>query len=496
MESLERARYIGQELGDERLLSILDRAAAVRADRSKATIAIAGDYGVGKSTLISKLKLSGKKPADDDKAVDGLTQLYQMPFVEGASEEDGLLDKLQPVFEVRTEVIGDDTIYDRLADHTDKWFFVVNANHPFTANDVAAIKKLPQGRVVVILNRLDTIQEEDAEKLLNYAEGFCRKLHVEGPIVAGCDKADSELRSRMKEFIPQGEALMKARGDYAETLELAAVAISKIAVSKALEKNEEEREKARQESKNMGVLQKRAEWGAVKTSVIENTSVVAKNAHDMLAEKAPELTDYLMASGQKRGFSREWVENELHDQAVKGVRAIMGKYGPELEEYLNGEVNRLLEPIAELGVKYIPDYAPDVPGHQSFPEHIKLWLHGKISAVDALKMAGVTAVTLGGSILITASTALPSALSIGVIAIGAGKLTSMYGAAKATGWREAIGKCSQEIMDAQGKKLEDRVRDEFIALADMIGDAIAAYGAFDPTPFDEREAYLKGLLDK
>lgn len=340
---------------------------------------------------------------------------------------------------------------------------MVNSNCPFISDDVAAIKKLPQGRVVVILNHWDTIQEEDKEKVLNYAEGICRMLHAEGPIVAGGDKADSELRSRMKEFIPQGEALMKARSDYAEALELAAVVISKIVVSKALEKNEEEREEARQKSENMGVLQKRAEWGSVKTSVIENASVVAKNARDMLAEKAPELTDYLMESGRQNNFSREWVENEFKDEAVKGVRAIMGKYGPELEEYLNGEVNRLLEPIAELGIKYIPDYAPDMPGHQSFSENMKLWLGGKISAFDALKMAGVTAATLAGSVIISASAALPSVLSVGVIAVGAGKLTSMYGFAKSTGWRGAIGKCSQEIMDAQGKKLEDRVRDEFMA---------------------------------
>lgn len=87
MEPLERARYIGQELEVEKLLSILDRAEAVRVDRSKVKIAIAGVRGVGKSTLISKLKLSGQKPADDGKTEDDLSRLRQQPFVEGAPEE-------------------------------------------------------------------------------------------------------------------------------------------------------------------------------------------------------------------------------------------------------------------------------------------------------------------------------------------------------------------------------------------------------------------------
>ncbi|MCF2530633.1 dynamin family protein [Yinghuangia soli] len=392
---ITEARELAEQYGLEQICTEVDRLRA-RMRRPGFRIAVVGEFGRGKSTLVNRLLGAKVVPEGRHTRVPvvvapGPEARLELQYADGRAEvrpsvpeswadldeaaareggaalvgirvlvADPELARLD-VEIVDTpgvnaglgEGVDDDQAQDlvrRTVAASDAAFMVVSASAPLGLSETSFLeeevisKHVP--RITVVVSKLDSVDEDEREDIVDYLGGRVRRIAPVLEVLPGPHREDSApiagVRARLEEYAGSGgRRAMRARqtagqllGLLEEMTELARQGVADSALS--VEDKRRAAEAAEVEIDNMT-----AEWGKVRVELQKRRSTTAEKFREHLAQSQEDLLGVLKYEMDRTPDPKTWWERDLPFRLRRELTAMAKKYEGQLHSSVSADLQWL-----------------------------------------------------------------------------------------------------------------------------------------------------------
>ncbi|MEU8134364.1 dynamin family protein [Streptodolium elevatio] len=394
-DPITRARELAERFGLEQICTEVDRLRA-RMRRPGFRIAVVGEFGRGKSTLVNRLLGAKVVPEGRHTRVPvviapGPEARIELQYADGRSEvrpavasswdgvdeaasADGgdalvgirVLVEDPELARLDVEIVdtpgvnaghGDGVDDDRAQDlvrrtvaASDAVFMVVSASQPLGISETSFLEEeviarhVP--RITVVVSKLDTVDDDEREDIVDYLGGRVRRIAPVLEVLAGPHREDAAplagVRGRLADYAGSGgRRAMRARqtagqllGLLEEMTELARQGVANSALS--VEDRRRAAEAAEVEIDNMT-----AEWGKVRVELQRRRGETAEKFREHLNQSRDDLLGTLRYEMERTPDPKTWWERDLPFRLRRELTALAKKYEGQLHSSVQSDLQWL-----------------------------------------------------------------------------------------------------------------------------------------------------------
>ena len=359
--------------------------------------------------------------------------------------------------------------------NVDVAFYLISALQAFTAEDVRTINLLKDYNVKIVLTKLDAIEEDSKEKVLQYVTGMCEKLGLDSPIVFQKEQADENSRlfrdslptfSKLKEIrANRANGFMKKVKDLLERElkeKLRAIESDSVEAEKDGERFEKENVSRKLEIKNR----------------LLSSGISYSDSYAIPDNKAKELSKKIYALGQTNGFSESWANNIVKSTVELFLEECFGDTKWKLIKKMQEDYEKC---ISDFDIPTNPDVKPKISelskthptyvNSNSVPENKNA--KGVFDSDKAKTSIAITAAIVAGSIIVPIPTWATVAISLCSVGACAGVITSENNKNKVLGWEESIYSYSKLVLSQFALSMKTYISESYDKFADYVCSTIA-----------------------
>ncbi|UGQ09833.1 dynamin family protein [Yinghuangia sp. ASG 101] len=233
---------------------------------------------------------------------------------------------------------------------SDAVFMVVSASAPLGISETSFLEEeviarhVP--RITVVVSKLDTIDEDEREDIVDYLTGRVRRISPDLAVLAGPHREDDApvgaVRGRLEQYaVSGGRRAMRARQTAGQLLglleEMAELARQGVAAGAlGVEERRRAAEEAEVEIDNMT-----AEWGKVRVELQKRRGTTAEKFREHLAQSQDELLGVLSYEMERTPDPKTWWERDLPFRLRRELTALAKKYEGQLHSSVQADLQWL-----------------------------------------------------------------------------------------------------------------------------------------------------------
>ncbi|MDI2127451.1 dynamin family protein [Yinghuangia seranimata] len=392
---IAEAQELADRFGLSQVSTEIDRL-RTRMRRPGFRIAVIGEFGRGKSSLVNRLLGAKVVPEGRHTRVPvvvapGPEARLELQFADGRSEPRPALASSWDAVEAAAAATGDDALVgvrvlvedpelarldveivdtpgvnaglagdtddDKAQDlvrrtvaASDAVFMVVSASAPLGISETSFLEEeviarhVP--RITVVVSKLDTVDEDEREDIVDYLGGRVRRISPVLEVLAGPHREDSApiaaVRARLEEYAQSGgRRAMRARQTAGQLLalleemgELARGGVADSALS------EEDKRRAAEEAE-VQIDNMTAEWGKVRVELQKRRSTTAEKFREHLATSQEELMGVLSYEMERTPDPKTWWERDLPFRLRRELTGMAKKYEGQLHSSVQADLQWL-----------------------------------------------------------------------------------------------------------------------------------------------------------
>ncbi|MGA4543936.1 dynamin family protein [Uniformispora flossi] len=392
-DPIARTRELAEEFGLGQICTEVDRL-RTRMRRPGFRLAVVGEFGRGKSSLVNRLLGTKVVPEGRHTRVPvvvapGPEERIELQYANGKSDVrpavpstwqqideeaqrsgDGALVGVRVLVtdpelaRLDVEIVdtpgvnagegADDEKAQDLVRRTvaasDAVFMVVSASQPLGISETSFLEEevisrhVP--RITVVVSKLDTVDDDEREDIVDYLGGRVRRISPVLEVLAGPHREDAaplaSVRGRLEEYASSGgRRSMRARqtagqllGLLEEMAELARQGVADAALG------DEERRRAADEAE-VQIDKMTAEWGKVRVELQRRRGETAEKFREHLAQSQEDLLGVLTYEMERTPDPKTWWERDLPFRLRRELTGLAKKYEGQLHASVQGDLQWL-----------------------------------------------------------------------------------------------------------------------------------------------------------
>lgn len=367
------------------------------------------------------------------------------------------------IYEFKTSDVVESGKTTKFVDEFDVVFYLVSAMNPFTSEDVSVIKALSNHKIILILTKLDAIDEENREGVIKYVTDMGIRYGLNKPIII--DRSNRKDASKtIRDALPLFSEQKKYKDAYCDSLINELITAIKERIDNKISELDEGFVESRSSDTKKNMYSKALK---TKNEIIELGNARSKR-FDNSSAFANELSKKLIESGRKNSYSDLWKAN-IKENIIEPL--IFDRFNSENEKIKKSlfedccgvnptyeESNRLKGKIEE--ISKISAYISDINSDN-------VNLKNKASSINK-KTVGVTAAVVAGALLIPMPTLASWIISVGAIAIGTGSIINDKNKEETAMWDKNIKDYSNVVAKQFYERLKIYINEIYEKLADYM----------------------------
>ncbi len=376
------------------------------------------------------------------------------------------------IFEFKSSDIVTQGTRTPFADEVDVVFYLISAMNAFTSEDVSTIQALTNHKIILVLTKLDAIEEENRAGVLKYVTDMRTRLGLGEPLMI--DRTNSANISKIiRDALPLYEEQKEYKEKYCDVLlkELTALIKEKINIKiseldgqiSSADNSDSQRETY---SQALHTKNKIIELGIARSKKFESDN-----------ELVNALTKKLLESGSKHSYSDAWKSTIERDIIEPMIHARFKIENERIKKHLfddcskvnptDEESQKLKEKINE-----VSEISARVSEVKDSSTNLK---NGK--AAINFKTVGVTAAVVAGTLLIPMPAFATWIVSVGTIAVGTGAVITEKSKNEAIMWNKNIKDYAHVIAVQFYEGMKIYNNDVYEKLADFVFETMIKDGS-------------------
>lgn len=230
-------------------------------------------------------------------------------------------------------------------------YYVVSAVVPFTKEDVDAIKNMSCLKVKVVLTKMDFLDEESKEKVIEYANGISKNLGLGSVLVVDNDDWEATATAFRHELPTFSERQM-IRDNYCKWMQNQLVKSFQKKAEQMLQMNREAYEKSQKNFLNddLEAQEALALWNQVRVQMLEAGEELANQSTEEIKKLIGAIANDLFEEGKSVGFHQKWAEVQLPKRLMSRMKEILETQIPMMEEQMKTDSQNMMKRLENLGL--------------------------------------------------------------------------------------------------------------------------------------------------
>lgn len=516
MELFEKLLPLAAEAGCEETVKSLNGQMEKLIAQEDTHVVVTGGANSGKTTLINHmvgneireesllneeekpLRIVFQKTADDD-AYECRTVVNQAWYDEGV-----VLYEMK----IQDMLCGENAGLKEEMNTKDVVLYMVSAITPFTYEDVNAVKALAGLSVRVVLNKLELIDEESRDKVVEYVCDLCTNMGLSSPVVPQAEDWDN-MGKIIRDILPGTIEMGDIRKRHIETIYKSAVQLVEAEAKKALAENQLQLERTMENhiSESLEAHVKRSKWGALRADMLENGNELSAEIRTDIQGNIEKLGIKLFDMGKEVHFNDQWIKKNLPKEMQKALQSLTKSLKAKIELRMQEDCRGMMDTAVREGLAEKFDLSePDFMAMTQviniepyvIPEMVSDRKDEFFGDKKSMEIILGTGAAVGLFLLIP----LPTAFCVvgGAAAVGIGGAAYLK---EKNGWEEE--KYQKELLNytkINCRNLADAIADSIRNYYDKIASILVGRGESvtvgepDQTAYKEKEQRLRKIIDR
>lgn len=475
----ERIMQIANSVGLKEVAAATASAINAVTSRNKLHVAFIGGQNSGKTTLVNAI--AGKEIREPSNI--SMEDVLPLRVTFERADEDARFECVDVydrdwneenaiIFEFKASDVVVNGKRTEFADEVDVVFYLISAMNAFTSEDVSTIKALANHKIILVLTKLDAIDEENRDGVIKYVTGMRTRFGLAEPLII--DRTNCENVSRtIRDALPLYAEQKQHKEKYCDALLNELVVVLKEKIDAKISELDEQLPAASNSDSQRETYSKALKF---KNEIIE-LGVARSKRFENDNELANVLTKELLKSGGKSSYSDVWRANIKRNIVEPLISNKFESENQRIKKYLfedcigvnptEEESEKLKRKIDE--VSTISACISDIPDGN-------INLKNGAASIN-FKTVGVTAAVVAGALLIPMPTLATWAVSVGAIAVGTGAVITGKNKAESAMWEKNIRNYSKVIATQFYDGVKIYNNEVYEKLADYVFETIMKEGS-------------------